>query len=61
MAFDGIVISALAEELREKLVGGRIVKISQPEKEELILTISFFRTSKRYDLFRKQAKMRLQR
>ncbi len=46
MAFDGIVISALAEELREKLVGGRIVKISQPEKEELILTI------KNYDQYR---------
>ena len=46
MAFDGIVISALAEELREKLIGGRIVKISQPEKEELILTI------KNYDQYR---------
>ena len=48
MAFDGIVISALAEELREKLVGGRIVKISQPEKEELILTVKNY---EQYRLF----------
>ncbi len=46
MAFDGIVISALAAELKQKLVGGRIMKISQPEKEELILTI------KNYDQYR---------
>ena len=46
MAFDGIVISALTAELRDKLIGGRIVKISQPEKEELVLTI------KNYDQYK---------
>ena len=39
MAFDGIVIANLAQELRVALVGGRINKIAQPEKDELILTI----------------------
>lgn len=39
MAFDGITISALVSELREKLTGGRIYKIAQPEKDELLLTI----------------------
>lgn len=39
MAFDGIVVAALVAELKEKLVGGRIYKIAQPEKDELLLTI----------------------
>lgn len=39
MAFDGIVIANLAHELSLALVGGRINKIAQPEKDELILTI----------------------
>lgn len=39
MAFDGITISALVSELQEKLTGGRIYKIAQPEKDELLLTI----------------------
>lgn len=46
MALDGFVISNMIHELTEKLVGGRIVKISQPEKDELILTI------KNYDQFK---------
>lgn len=39
MAFDGIVIANLIHELREALLGGRINKIAQPEKDELILTV----------------------
>ena len=39
MALDGIVISNVVSELNQKLVGGRITKIAQPEKDELILTI----------------------
>lgn len=39
MAFDGIVVAGIAAELREKLIGGRIVKIAQPERDELILTV----------------------
>ena len=33
-------------ELRQKLIGGRILKISQPEKDELVLTI------KNYDSYK---------
>lgn len=39
MAFDGFVISNLISDFNDKLVGGRIMKISQPEKDELVLTI----------------------
>lgn len=39
MAFDGIVIANIIHELRAVLIGGRINKIAQPEKDELILTI----------------------
>ena len=39
MALDGIVIKNIAQEMREKIVGGRISKIAQPENDELILTI----------------------
>lgn len=39
MAFDGVVISNLVYELRAHLLGGRISKIAQPEKDELLLTI----------------------
>lgn len=39
MAFDGVVIANLTKELRDTLLGGRIAKIAQPEKDELFLTI----------------------
>lgn len=39
MAFDGIVIANVIHELRETLLNGRINKIAQPEKDELILTV----------------------
>ncbi|MBQ4631085.1 MAG: NFACT family protein [Clostridia bacterium] len=42
MALDGIVISALAKETAEKIVGGRIDKIHQPEKDELIISVRTF-------------------
>ena len=37
MAFDGILVRALRMELAEALKDGRISKIAQPEKEELLL------------------------
>ena len=46
MAFDGIVIAGLVKEMKDKLIGGRILKIQQPEKDELIITI------KNYDQYR---------
>lgn len=39
MALDGLVISNVVHELNQKLSGGRINKISQPENDELIITI----------------------
>lgn len=39
MALDGIVIANVVYELNEKLLNGRINKIAQPEKDELLLTI----------------------
>lgn len=39
MALDGVVIANVIKELRDNLLGGRINKIAQPEKDELILTI----------------------
>ncbi|MBQ9914530.1 MAG: NFACT family protein, partial [Clostridia bacterium] len=37
MAFDGLVIRALAQELNEKLSGARLDKVHQPETDELLL------------------------
>lgn len=48
MAFDGTVIAGLVKELQDKLTGGRINKISQPEKDELILTIKNYNQYKLY-------------
>lgn len=46
MAFDGIVIANLVKELQDTLVGGRIVKIAQPEKDELLISIKNYDTYK---------------
>lgn len=45
MALDGIVIANMAQELQEALEGGRITKIAQPEKDELLLTIKQSKTT----------------
>lgn len=39
MAFDGITIAALTSELKKTLIGGRVMKVSQPERDEIILTV----------------------
>ena len=39
MAFDGITIANIIQELKANLLDGRINKIAQPEPDELILTI----------------------
>ena len=39
MAFDGITIANIAQELNQTIVGGKINKISQPENDELMITI----------------------
>ncbi len=39
MAFDGLVVHSISDELSSKLVGGKIDKIYQPEKDEIVLHI----------------------
>lgn len=39
MALDGIVMANLAAEMNHRLEGGKIAKIAQPEKDELLFTI----------------------
>lgn len=39
MALDGITVSCIVRELQHTLIGNRIYKIAQPEKDELLLTI----------------------
>ena len=39
MAFDGVTLSAVLAECKSKLLSGRITKIQQPEKEEIMLVI----------------------
>ena len=39
MAFDGITTACITNELQNALTGGRIYKISQPEDDELLITV----------------------
>ena len=39
MALDGMVIACMAKEMKERITGGRITKIAQPETDALMLTI----------------------
>lgn len=39
MAFDGLVLAALARELRATLIGARIDRVQQPTPEDLVLTL----------------------
>lgn len=39
MALDGIVIANIVHELKDSILGGRINKIAQPERDELLITI----------------------
>lgn len=45
MAFDAITVRALTGELCEKLIGGRIDKIHQPEKDEITVSIRTYSES----------------
>ena len=47
MAFDGIVIANLVKEFSDALTGGKIAKITQTERDELLFTIKSFRETKR--------------
>ena len=39
MALDGLVVHSLADELHNKLVGGKVDKIHQPENDELVVYV----------------------
>ncbi len=39
MAFDGITTACIVKELNDELAGGRVNKIAQPEKDELLLSV----------------------
>ena len=39
MAFDALSLSVLAQELADTLIGGKITKIYQPEKDEIVLFV----------------------
>ena len=39
MAFDGVTIANVVNEMKQELIGGRLYKIAQPETDELLLTI----------------------
>lgn len=43
MAFDGIAVSNIVYELKEKLIGGRIDKIYQPRADEIIFSVRSLR------------------
>lgn len=47
MAFDGITVAAVVDELNSCLLNGRIARISQPESDELLLTIKTLNGQKR--------------
>ena len=39
MPFDGLTLGLVARELDRALTGGRVNKIIQPERDEIVLTI----------------------
>ena len=39
MPLDAVCIHALVEELRERILGGRIDKVQQPERDMLLLSL----------------------
>ncbi len=39
MAFDGITVSSIVDEMNRNITGGRVFKIAQPEPDELFITI----------------------
>ncbi|MEA4849576.1 MAG: NFACT family protein, partial [Clostridiaceae bacterium] len=45
MPFDGSVVSSIVHELKDKLLNGKIDKVYQPEKDELIINIRGYKDS----------------
>lgn len=47
MAFDGVVISNIVKDMKDRLIGGRIYKIYQPEQDEINLVVKNHSTTYR--------------
>lgn len=45
MAFDGTLVSAIVHELNEKLLNGKVNKVNNPEKDEIVFNIRSNRTN----------------
>lgn len=45
MAFDGVVIANIVRDMKERLVGGRVYKIYQPETDEINLVVKNLKTT----------------
>lgn len=39
MAFDALTLSVLTDEFKKTILGGKINKIYQPEKDEIVLSV----------------------
>ena len=52
MPYDGSVVSSIVNELQNKLLNGKIDKVYQPEKDELLIHIRSFGDN--YKLFKRQ-------
>ena len=39
MAFDGITVASIVSEIKDNFINGRITKITQPEKDALVITL----------------------
>jgi predicted ribosome quality control (RQC) complex YloA/Tae2 family protein len=43
MAYDGIVISSVIDEIKTACLGGRVVKVQQPSPDTITLTVKRFK------------------
>lgn len=50
MAFDAGMVSAIVHELKGRIVGARVEKVTQPERDELVLLLHFGRENMRLSL-----------
>lgn len=50
MAFDGIFIYSIVNEIKTLLVNGKVEKVSQPERDEIVLTVKNNRTTYKLSL-----------
>ena len=59
MPFDAGLAAAITKELKEQLVGAKIEKIQQPERDEILLSLKIGRETKKLLLSAKANSARL--